>query len=54
MHDKTNDEETKKQVNSDINEYFNLESIGLEDLNKKVSEIRIENIDSKKENNQEE
>lgn len=49
MHDKTNDEETKKQVNNDINEYFDLESIGLEDLDKKVSELPLE-----KENNQEE
>lgn len=42
MHDKTNDEATKNQVNNDINEYFNLENIGLEDLDKKISEIRFE------------
>lgn len=49
MHDKTKDEETKNQVNNDINEYFNLESIGLVDLDKKVSEIRLDKEDSKEE-----
>ncbi len=43
MHDKTNDEETKKQVNNDINQYFNLDTIGLEDLDKKISEIKLDN-----------
>lgn len=30
MHDKVNDEETKNQINNDINEYFDLSSIELE------------------------
>lgn len=42
MHDKTNDEETKKQVNNDINEYFDLSSLNLTDLDKKISEIHFE------------
>ncbi len=41
MHDKIKDEETKSQVNEDINEYFNLDSLGLEDLNKQISEISM-------------
>ena len=41
MHDKTKDEETKSHVNEDINEYFNLDSLGLEDLNKQISEISM-------------
>ncbi len=49
MHDKTNDEATKNQVNNDINEYFDLENIGLEDLDKKISEIRLDKEDSKEE-----
>lgn len=48
MHDKTKDEETRSQVNNDINEYFNLDSLGLEDLNKQISEIPMnqENLEN--------
>lgn len=48
MHDKTKDEETRNQVNNDINEYFNLDSLGLEDLNKQISEIPMnqENLEN--------
>lgn len=48
MHDNTKDEETRSQVNNDINEYFNLDSLGLEDLNKQISEIPMnqENLEN--------
>lgn len=49
MHDKTNDEETKNQINNDINEYFDLSSLDLDDINQPISEIQLD-----KENNQEE
>lgn len=32
MHDKMNDEDTRNQVNNDINEYFDLDSLNIEDL----------------------
>ena len=46
MHDKTNDEETKRQVNNDINEYFDLTSLNLEDLEKEIEERIIDDENS--------
>jgi hypothetical protein len=42
MHDKTNDEDTKRQFKEDINTYFDLSSLELEDLDKKISELNFD------------
>ena len=43
MHDKMNDEETLDNVANNINEYFDIDSLNIEDLNKKLSECNLDN-----------
>lgn len=43
MHDKMNDEETLDNVVNSINEYFDIDSLNIEDLNKKLSECNLDN-----------
>lgn len=43
MHDKMNDEETKNKVVEDINEYFDLSSLNIDDLSKTLNECHLDN-----------
>ena len=43
MHDKLNDEESVDNVINSINEYFDIDSLNIEDLNKKMSECNLDN-----------
>lgn len=44
MHDKMNDEETKENLVNDLNEYFNLDSLNIEDLDKTISDCNLDNL----------
>ncbi len=44
MHDKMNDEETKESLVNDLNEYFNLDSLNIEDLDKTISDCNLDNL----------
>ncbi|MBQ9318012.1 MAG: hypothetical protein IJR82_00030 [Bacilli bacterium] len=44
MHDKINDEETKNKVAEDINEFFDLSSLNIDDLSKTISECNLDNL----------
>lgn len=43
MHDKMNDEESVETLVNNINEYFNLDSLNLDDLDKTISECNVDN-----------
>ena len=43
MHDKMNDEESIDNVVNSINEYFDIDSLNIEDLNKKLCECNLDN-----------
>ena len=43
MHDKMNDEESIDNVVNSINEYFDIDSLNIDDLNKKLSECNFDN-----------
>ena len=42
MHDKMNNEESVEEVINEIYEYFNLDSLNLDDLNKSISECNLD------------
>lgn len=42
MHDKMNNEESVEEVINEIDEYFNLDSLNLDDLNKSISECNLD------------
>ncbi len=42
MHDKMNDEESIDNVVNSINEYFDIDSLNIDDLNKKLSECNLD------------
>lgn len=43
MHDKMNDEETLDNLVNDLNEYFNLDSLNIDDLSKTINECNLDN-----------
>lgn len=42
MHDKMNDEESVDNIVNSINEYFDIDSLNIDDLNKKLSECNLD------------
>lgn len=42
MHDKMNNEESKEEVISKIDEYFDLDNLDIEDLSKSISECNVD------------
>ena len=42
MHDKMKTQESLDEVVNDINEYFNLESLNIDDLSKNISECNVD------------
>ena len=42
MYDKMNDEDTIDNVVNNINEYFDIDSLNIDDLNKKLSECNLD------------
>ena len=46
MHDTTKDEETKQEVIDTLDTYFDLSSLKIEDLGKKISEINFDESDT--------
>ena len=42
MHDKMNDEESRDNLVDEINEYFNLDSLKIDDLSKRISECNLD------------
>ena len=43
MHDKMNDEETIDSLVNNLNEYFNIDSLNIDDLSKTISECNLDN-----------
>lgn len=43
MHDKMNNEETLDNLVDNLNEYFDLDALNIEDLSKKISECNLYN-----------
>ena len=42
MHDKMKDEESRDNLIDEINEYFNLDSLNIDDLSKRISECNLD------------
>lgn len=42
MHDKMKDEESRDNLIDEINEYFNLDSLNINDLSKSISECNLD------------
>lgn len=44
MHDKMNDEETKENLVNDLNKYFNIDLLNIEDLNKTLNDCNLDDL----------
>lgn len=42
MHDKMNNEESLEEVVNNINEYFNIEALNIDDLSKSINECNVD------------
>ena len=46
MHDKMNNEESVDNLVKNLNEYFDLSSLNIDDLSKQISECNLDNEES--------
>lgn len=43
MHDKMNNEESVEELVNNLNDYFNLDALNIDDLSKSISECNLDN-----------
>lgn len=45
MHDKMNNEESVEELVNNINEYFNIDALNIDDLSKNISECNVDKVE---------
>lgn len=45
MHDKMNDEKSKEELINNLNDYFDISSLNIDDLTKTISDCNLDNIE---------